>query len=78
MGIQPLGTSSGRILKLLLFPSFYTSSRKIPFVCFIILHDILFYFILVYKGPGQAETTLGDTFLMQTERSYQFDHWLHV
>ena len=31
MGIQPLGTSSGSILKLLLFPSFSISSRKIPF-----------------------------------------------
>ena len=31
MGIQPLGTSSGSILKLLLLPSFCTSSRKIPF-----------------------------------------------
>ena len=31
MGIQPLGASSGSIFKLLLFPSFCTSSRKIPF-----------------------------------------------
>ena len=31
MRIQPLGASSGSILKLLLFQSFCTSSRKIPF-----------------------------------------------
>ena len=60
MGIQPLGTSSGSILKLSLFPSFCTSSRKIPF--FLIILYILFYFIHVYKAPWQEETTLGDNF----------------
>ena len=40
MGIQPLGTSSGSILKLLFFPSFCTCSRKIPFVS-------LFYIIII-------------------------------
>ena len=55
MGIQALGTSSGSILKLLLFPSFCTSSRKIHFAS-------LFYMIFclisyVYKAPGQEETT---------------------
>ena len=44
MDIRPLGTSSGSILKLLLFPSFCISSRKI-----IILYGILFYFIHVYS-----------------------------
>ena len=62
MGIQPVGTSSGSILKLLLFPSFCTSSRKNPF-CLIILYDILFYFIHVYQAPGQEEKTLGDILL---------------
>ena len=52
MGIQPLGTSSGSILKLSLFPSFCTSSRKIPSAS--LFYDILFYF------PGQGETTLED------------------
>ena len=54
--------------------------QKDPF-CLIILYDILFfffYFVHVYKAPGQKETTLGDNFLMQAERSYHFDHWLHV
>ena len=78
MSIQPLGTKSGSILKLMLFPSFWTSSRKIPFASYIILYDILFYFIHVYIAPGQGETTLGDNFLMEAERSYHFNHWLHV
>ena len=73
IGIQPLGTSSGSILKLLLFPSFCTSSRKIPFVSlYYMIHCILFYFIHVYKAPEQKETTLGDNCFMQAERSY---HW---
>ena len=42
LGIQPLGTSSGSILKLLLFPSFCTSSRKISFAS---LFYMIFYFI---------------------------------
>ena len=42
-GIQPLGTfSSCSILKLLSFPSFCTSSRKIPFAS---LFYMIFYFI---------------------------------
>ena len=71
MGIQPLGTSSGSILKLLLFPSLCTSSRNIPFASYIILYDILFYFIHVYIAPGQEEQPLG-TIFMEAERSY---HW---
>ena len=47
--------------------------QKDPF-CLIILYDILFYFIYIYKAPGQEETPLGDNFLMQAERSYYFDH----
>ena len=38
--------------------------------CLIILYDILFHFIHVYKAPGNN--------WMQAERSYHFDHWLHV
>ena len=51
------------IFKLLLFPSFCTISRKIPFALYIIWYDILFYFIHVYIAPGQEEITLGDNFL---------------
>ena len=43
-----------------------------------ILYDILFYFIHVYKAPGQKDTTIRDSFFMQAERSYHFDHWLHA
>ena len=43
MGIQPLGTSSGSILKLLLFPSFCSSSRKILFAS-------LFYMIFCFSS----------------------------
>ena len=46
--------------------------------CLIILYDILLYFIYVYIAPLQEETILWDIFFMETERSYQFDHWLHV
>ena len=53
-----------------------SSSKTIPFAS--ILYDILFYFMHVYKAPGQEETTLRTMFLMQAERSYHFDHWLHV
>ena len=48
--------------------------QKDPF-CFIICYDILFYFIHEYKAPRQEETTL---VLKQTERSYHFEHWLHL
>ena len=37
-----------------------------------------FYFIHVYKAPRQVETNLWDNVLMQAERSYHFDHGLHV
>ena len=60
MGIQPLGTGSGSILKLLLFPSFCTSSRKISFAS---LFYMIFYFIHVHIAQWQGETTLGDNFL---------------
>ena len=43
MGIQPLGSSSGSILKHLLFPSFCTSSRNIPFA-----HYFMWYFVLFH------------------------------
>ena len=34
----------------------------------------------MYIAPGQGETTLGDNFIfmMEVERSYLYDHWLHV
>ena len=49
--------------------------QKDPF-CLIILYDILFYFIHVDIAPGQEETTLGDNFLMEAERSSHFAHWV--
>ena len=64
------------------FWSFYYSHHFVPVpedpFCLIILYDILFYFIHVYIAPGQEETTLGDKFLMEAERSYHCHHWLHV
>ena len=70
MGIQPLG-----ILKLLLFPSFCTSSRKIPFAS---LFYMLFCFIsYMYIAQGHGKTIHRDNYLMEAERSYHFDHWLH-
>ena len=51
--------------------------QKDPFRL-VILYDILFYFIHLYKAPGQEEATLGHNSLMQAERTYHFDHWLHV
>ena len=77
MDLQPLGTSSGSILKLLLYPSFCTSSRKIPFA---LLFYLIFCFIsYMYIQPqGKGRQPLGTMFLMEAEKSYQFDHWLHV
>ena len=76
MGIQPLGTSSSSILKLSLFPSFCTSFRKIPFAS---LFYMIFCFISnMYIKPQGKKRTLGTIFLMQAERSYHFDHCLHV
>ena len=64
MGIQPLGTSSGSILKLLLFPSFCISSRKILFVSlFYMVFCFISYMRTVYLALGQDETTLGDNFV---------------
>ena len=62
MGIQPLGTSSGSILKLLLFPSFCTSSRKIPFAS-------LFYKIFLYyfMPQGKGRQPLGTILLWKQE-----------
>ena len=61
MGIQPLGTSSGSILKLLLFPSFCTSSRKIPFPS---LFYMIFCFIsyMCIKTQDKKRQPLGTIF----------------
>ena len=77
MGIQPLGTSSGSILKLLLFPSFCTGSRKIPFAS---LFYMIFCFIsyMYIKPQGKKRQPLWTVCLMQAEMSYHFNHWLHV
>ena len=68
--MQPLGTSSDSILKLLLFPSFCTSSSKVPFAS---LFYMMFYFIHVYKSHGARRDNP-----WQAEMSYHFDHWLYV
>ena len=47
------------IKALIIIPIILYQFQKDPF-CLIILYDILFYFIHVYKAPGQEETTLGD------------------
>ena len=63
MGIQPLGTSSGSILRLLLFPSFCISSRKILFASlFYMVFCFISYICTVYLALGQDETILGDNF----------------
>ena len=79
MGIQPLST--GSILKLLLFPSFCTSSRKIPFAS---LFYMIFCFIPcmnIYIAQGKGEAR-GDNpwrqLLMEAEMSCHFNHWLNV
>ena len=73
MDIQLPGTSFGSILKLLLFSSFCTSSRKIPFAS---LFYMIFCFIsYMYITPqGKKRQTLGTIVLIQAERSYHFDH----
>ena len=62
VGIQPLGTSSGSILKLLLFPLFCISSRKIPFAS---LFYMVFCFIsyMYIKPQGRKRQPLGTIFL---------------
>ena len=61
MGIQPLAMSTGSILKLLLFLSFCTSFRKIPFAS-------LFYMIFCFNScmhikPQGKRRPLGIVFL---------------
>ena len=55
--------------KAFIIPCILYQFQKNPF-CLINLYNILFYFIYVYIAPGQGETTLGDSFLMEAERSY--------
>ena len=50
--------------------------QKDPF-CLIILYDILFYFTHVYIAHGQGKQPVGTIVLMEAERSYHFDIWLH-
>ena len=47
--------------KAFIIPIILYQFQKAPY-CLIILYAILFYFIHVYKAPGQDETTLGNTF----------------
>ena len=55
VGIQPLSTSSGSILKLLLFPSFCTSSKNIPYAS---LFYMIFCFISYMSIKRQPLGTL--------------------
>ena len=77
MGIQPLGTSSGSILKFLLFPLFFYSSRKIPFASLFYMIFCLISYTHI-KSQCKKRQPFGTIILMQAERSYHFDHWLHV
>ena len=64
MGIQPLGTSSGSILKLLLFQSFCISSRKIlDALLFYMVFCFISYMFIAYLALGQDEKILGDNFV---------------
>ena len=58
MGIRPLGTSSGSILKLLLFSSFCTSSRKTHFASLFILYFVLFH-ICIYSPRARGDNPWG-------------------
>ena len=62
MGIQPLGTSPGSLLKLLLFPSFCTSSRKIPFVSIVYMIFFLFH-TRIYSPRARVDNPLGQFFM---------------
>ena len=75
IGVQLLGKSSGSILKLYSHHFAPVPERSLLPHYFI---WYFFYFIHVYKALGQEETTRGDNFLMQAERSYHIDHLLHV
>ena len=57
MGIQPLGTSSGSISKLLLFPSFCTCPERSLRTHLSSFFYMIFCFI---SCAGQEETTIGD------------------
>ena len=68
MGIQPLGTSSGSILKLILFPSFCTNFGRIPFTSlFYMIFCFISYTYIQPKGKPLWHFFYGN-----------FDHRLHV
>ena len=58
--------------KAFIIPIILYQFQKDPF-CLIILYDILFLF-----HTCMYSSRVGDNFLMEAERSYQFDHGLHV
>ena len=62
MGIQTLGTSSGSILKLLLFPSFCTSFRKIPFASLFYMIFCFISYIYIYRPRARGDNSLGQFF----------------
>ena len=76
MGIQPLGTSSSSILKLLLFLSFCTSSRKIPFA--LLFYMIVCFISYIYIKPYcKRRQPFGTNFLCK-QKGLITDHWLHL
>ena len=62
-----------------IFSIFLHQFQKDPFRL-IILYHILFYFIHVhnYRPRAMGDNPWGQFFLMEAERSYHFDYWLHV
>ena len=63
-------------VKAFIIPIILYQFQKDPFCLIILLYDILFYYIHVYKAPEQEETTLGDNYFDASRKV--FDHWLHV
>ena len=81
-----LGTSSGSILKLLLFPSFCTSSRKIPFTSLFymkkaMLSDFMHIFSWFYtctQPLGRDGQPIRAKIFMSTGRPHHYGHLLQV
>ena len=78
MGIQPLGTSSGsNFVSCYYSHHFVQAPERSILPHYLIWYFVLFHTCILHIAPGQEETTNGDK-LMEAERSYHFDHWLHI
>ena len=62
-----MGIQLRQHFKAFLIPIILYQFQKDPF-CLIILYNILFYIIHVYKAPGQEETTLVDNFVLWKQK----------